>query len=173
MKSKTSDFLGKGIILSLILIVADLIGGFANLRFESWWRWVSTIIMIAGLIIFCIQFGKQHLDNVTFGNVFGYGFKISLIVSIIMVVYTLLSFYLIFPEMTEQILVKARADMEAKGNLSEDQIDQGIAMTKKFMSPVFISIFSFVATLFFSTIGSLLGAAFTKKKEANVFNENK
>ena len=172
MQKKSSDYLGKAILLSLILIVVDLVGGFANLRFETWFRWTSTLITIAGIIVFCIQFGKQQTEGVTFGKVFGYGFKISLVISIIMVVYSLLSFYVIFPELTGQIIAKSRADLEAKGTMSEEQIDQAMAMSKKFMGPIPIAIFSFLATLFISTIGSLLGAAFTKKSEANVFSNN-
>jgi Protein of unknown function (DUF4199) len=172
MKKKSSDYLSKGLILSLILMVVSLIGGFAHLQFETWFKWLPTIIQLIILIIFCIQFGKQEAEGVTFGKVFGYGFKIALVVSVLMVVYTLLSVYLIFPEFTDQALQQARAGMEAKGGLSEEQIDQGMAMTKKFMQPVPLSIFAFLATLFFGTIGALLGAAFTKKSEPNVFHSN-
>jgi hypothetical protein len=172
MKKKSTDFIGKAILLSLILIVIDLIGGFAHLRFETWFRWISTIVMIIVLIVFCIQFGKQQTDGVTFGKVFGYGFKISLVVSAFMVIYTLLSIYVIFPEFIDQILVKTRTDLQAKGGMSDDQIDQAVSMTKKFMQPIPLIIFTFLATLFFNTIGSLLGAAFTKKSEPNVFQDN-
>lgn len=168
---KKSDYLAKGLMLALILIVIDLIGGFAHLRFESWFKWLSTIITVIAIIVFCIQYGKQPVDDVTFGKVFGYGFKISLVVSALMVVYTLLSFYVIFPEIVEQILTKTRTDLQAAGKLTDDQIDTQVAMTKKFMQPIPLSIFVFLATLFFNTIASLLGAAFAKKTEPDVFKD--
>jgi hypothetical protein len=168
MEKKSSDYLGKGLMLSLILIVIDLIGGFTHLRFESWFKWVSTFVAVIAIIVFCIQFGKQRTEGVTFGKVFGYGFRIALIVSALMVVYTLLSFYVIFPEIVEQIITKTRTDLQAAGK-SDDVIDTSVAMTKKFMQPVPLSIFVFLATLFFNTIASLLGAAFTKKTEPDVF----
>ena len=167
---KNSDYLAKGLLLSLILIVVDLIGGFANIRFETWFRWLPSILAIGILITFCIQFGKREAGGVTFGQVFGYGFKISLIVSILMVVYSLVSFAFIFPELTDQILAKTRTDLQAAGKLTDDQIDTQVAMTKKFMQPGIRSIFFFLVSLFFYTIGSLLGAAFTKKTETDVFN---
>ncbi len=175
MKKKSSDFFGKAILISLILVIVDLIGGFAHLRFESWFRWISTILLIIFLIVFCIQYGKQQTDGVTFGKVFGYGFKISLVISIFMVIYTLISINLIFPEFIDQVLVKTRTDLQAKGGMTDEQIDQAVSMTKKFMQPVPIIIFTFLATLFFGTIGALLGAAFTKKSEAvpTVFQDNK
>jgi hypothetical protein len=172
MKKKSSDFIGKALLLSLVLIVVDLIGGFAQLRFVTWFKWLPSLIMVAAIIIFCIQYGKQQTDGVTFGKVFGYGFKISLVVSVIMIVYALLSFYLIFPELTEQILVKTRTDLQAKGGLTDDQIDQQVNMTKKFLTPIPLAIFAFLGTLFYATIASLLGAAFTKKSEPSIFPDN-
>ncbi len=172
MEKKSSDFIVKALLLTLVLIVVDLIGGFAHLRFESWFKWLSTVIMIAGIIIFCIQYGKQQTDGVTFGKVFGYGFKISLVVSVLIVIYSLLSMYVIFPEIIDQILVKTRTDLQAKGGLSDEQIDQAVNITKKFMQPVPLAIITFLATLLFSTIGSLLGAAFTKKREPDVVQNN-
>jgi Protein of unknown function (DUF4199) len=169
MEKKSSDYLGKGLMLSLILIVVDLIGGFAQIRFETWFRWLPTIIAMVTIIVFCIQFGKREVDGVTFGQVFGYGFKISLIVGVIMVFYSLLSFSFIFPELTDQILTKTRTDLQATGKLTDDQIDNQVAITKKFLQPLWRSIFFFLATLFFNTIASLLGAAFAKKTEPDVF----
>jgi uncharacterized membrane protein YciS (DUF1049 family) len=170
MEKKSSDYLGRGLMLALVLIVIDLIGGFAHLRFESWFKWISTFVAMIAIIVFCIQFGKQRTEGVTFGKVFGYGFRISLIVSAMMVVYTLLSFYVIFPELIDQILTKTRTDLQAAGK-SDAVIDTSVAMTKKFMQPVPLSIFVFLATLFFNTIASLLGAAFTKKSETDIFND--
>ena len=54
MKKKSSDYLGKGLMLSLILIVVDLIGGFAHLRFETWFKWISTIVALLSLLSFFV-----------------------------------------------------------------------------------------------------------------------
>lgn len=163
--------MSKAILISLILIVVDLIGGFAHLKFTSWFKWISTIVIIGSLIMACISFGKQN-DEVTYGKAFGYAFKISLIISIIMTVYALISLYLIFPEFVDQTLQKARENMEARGGMTQDQMDAGMAMTKKFMQPVPVAIFTFMITLIIGVIGSLLGAAFAKKSEPNVFQNN-
>jgi hypothetical protein len=169
MEKKSSDYLARGLMLSLILIVVDLIGGFAHLRFESWFKWISTIIAAIAIIVFCIQYAKQQ-NGVTFGKSFGYGFRIALVVSVIMVVYSLLSFYVIFPELVDQILTKTRTDLQAAGK-PDDQIDTAVTMTKKFLQPIPLSIFVFLATLFFNSIASLLGAAFSKKSEPDVFKD--
>jgi hypothetical protein len=172
MKKKSSDVMSKAILLTLILIVIDLIGGFAHLRFEGWFRWISTIVMAIAIIVFCIQFAKQQTEGVTYGKVFGYGFKIALLVSVFVVVYSLVSINFIFPEYIDQVLLKTRTDLQAKGGMSDEQIDQAVSMTKKFMTPIPMSIFIFLATLFFGTIAALLGAAFAKKSEPNAFQGN-
>jgi len=169
---KKSDFLNKGVLLALILVVVDLIGGFAHLRFESWFKWIGTILMLILIIVFCIQYGKQRTEGVTFGSVFGYGFKVALVVSIIIMVYSLLSVYVIFPEYIDQMLVQTRTSLEAKGGMTQEQIDGAVAMTKKFTTPPMIAIFSLLGTLFFGTLSALLGAAFTKKSEPNIFQDN-
>jgi hypothetical protein len=173
MKKKSTDYLGKAIIISLLLVIIDLIGGFAHLRFTNWFKWISTVILVVAIIIFCIQYGKEQTEGVTFGKVFGYGFKISLFVAIMMIVYTLISVLVIFPEFIDQVLIKARTDMEAKGGMSEDNIETALAMTRKFFLPAAL-VFAFLGTLFFGVIGSLLGAAFAKKSEPipTVFQDN-
>ena len=59
--------------------------------------------------------------------------------------------------------------MEARGNLSEDQIDQAVEMTKKFLGigPVIGGIF----TLIIGVVGALLGGAFAKKKPVTPFDQ--
>ena len=168
---KSPDYFSKALIISLILIVLDLIGGFAHIRFETWFKWLPTLIMIAFLIVFCIQYGKQQTEGVTFGKVFGYGFKITSFIVLLMFIYTLISLFLIFPEMKEQVIEKARADMQAKGTYTEDVIEQGVAMTRKFFLP-FLILGVVLGTFIFGAIGSLLGAAFTKKSEPNIFQDN-
>jgi hypothetical protein len=174
MKKKSTDYFAKGIMISLLLILIDLIGGFAHLRFEGWFKWIGTIVLVFAIIIFCVQFAKQQTNGVTFGKVFGYGFKIALVISILLALYTLLSFFVIFPELPDQILANSRSTMEAQGKLTQDQIDQGLAISKKFLQPVPLMIFAFLGTLFFGTIASLLGGALAKKSEPvpTVLNDN-
>jgi len=111
MKKNSSDVLSKAILIALILIVVDLIGGFGHLRFEKWFTWISTLVLAVSLIVVSINYGKQQNNQVTYGKVFGYAFKIALIISAIIALYSLLSSYLIFPEFRDQLLEKTSADM--------------------------------------------------------------
>jgi hypothetical protein len=64
----------------------------------------------------------------------------------------------------------ARQRMEEKGNLSDEQIDQAIEMTKKFFVPFAIGGILLI-TLIFGAIASLAGAAMAKKKPVNPLDQ--
>jgi Protein of unknown function (DUF4199) len=161
-ESKQNTYIIAGLVISLILVVVDLIGKFASLTFTTWFKWLPSILLIIALIIACRSFGKERDGLVTFGNIFGYGFKITLFVTGIMVVYSLLSIYFIFPEMKDLAIEEARKQMEEKGTLSQDNIETALAMTRKLFIPFAIAGI-IIGTLIIGAIGSLLGAAFTKK----------
>jgi hypothetical protein len=171
MQKKSNTYLANGLILSLILIVIDLVGHFAHLMFEGWFKWLGAIVMVSGLILFCIQYGKERSGEVTFGNVFGFGLKTTSVVVVVIFIFTIISLNLLFPEFKDQIIEHSRADMEAKGNLSEDQMEQALNMTRKFFMP-FALIGAIIGTYIIGIIGSLLGAAFTKKAKTTVFEQN-
>lgn len=164
MEPKRKTFVNVALVISLILIIVDLIGRFANLTFTTWFKWLPAIILIVALIIACMSFGKENNGNVTFGNIFGYGFKVSAIVTGIMLIYTLIALFFIFPETKDMALEEARKQMEAKGTLSQDNIDTALSMTRRLFIP-FAIIGVVIGTLFIGAIGSLLGAAFTKKSK--------
>src|SRR4029077_15698586 len=115
MEKKVTSHITKGLIISLILIVLDLIDGFANIRLANWYRWIPLLVLAASLIWACISYGSQNNNNVTFGNVFGHGFKTRVVITCIMVLFTILSFTIIFPETKDAALDQARKQMEEKG----------------------------------------------------------
>jgi hypothetical protein len=79
-------------------------------------------------------------------------------------------FFLLFPDIKEKSLDMARQQMEQSGKLSDSDIDNGVAMARKFFWVGVIggSVLVFVIT---GAIGSLLGAAFTKKRPNNPFDQ--
>jgi len=170
MEKKVTSPLTAALIISLIMIVLDLVGGFANIKFSTWFKWIPTLVLCIAIIIVCINYANQKNNLVTFGNVFGHGFKTSAIIACVMVVYTLLSVYLIFPETKDKVLEEARRQMESKGALSEDQIDQALSITKTMFLPITL-LSAVFGTLIVGVIASLLGGAFAKKKPASPFDQ--
>jgi hypothetical protein len=150
----------KGLILGLILIVIALVIYFSGIDMTSGIQYLGYLIFLAG-IIFCItQYGKQINHTATFGNYFAHGFKISAIVTIIMIVYVI-AFILVFPEFKDKAMEVARKNMQSK-NLSEEQIDTALGWSRKFFT-TFLIAGTLVGYLVFGAIASLIGAAVTKK----------
>ncbi len=162
METKITPAWTKGLIISLICIVYGLALYFTGQAQNKSLGWLQFIILVGGIIWSCINFSKQMEANVTFGNVFAHGFKVTAAVAAILAVYTFIAFKLIYPEMVGLSMDEARKSMEAKGNLSADQIDQSLAMVKKFFIPFAIG-GALIATAIIGAIAALIGAGVAKK----------
>ena len=161
MEKKITSPALKGVIISLILIVFSLIIQFLNLTKNKGFGSIQIIIFLAGIIWSAISFSKQMDGNVTFGGLFAHAFKTAAAVTAIMVVYTIISIKFISPETINIALEEARTGMEGK-NLTDDQIDQGLAFTKKFFIPLTAGgiLLSF---MIMGVVASIIGAAVSKK----------
>ena len=159
----------KGLLIALIVIILGIAGYFTNLGFSTWYNWVVNAIMLAAIIIACVHFANQKQGYVTFGNVFLHGFKITAVVAIIVLVYTLLAFTVLFPDMKEKIFEMQQAQMEKRG-LDDDKLEQGMTMMKKYFM-IFLVIGVIFGTLIWGSIASLIGAAVAKKKKFNPLDQ--
>ncbi|HEX4849457.1 MAG TPA: DUF4199 domain-containing protein [Puia sp.] len=168
MEKKVTSHIVKGLIISLILFVLDLVAGFAGFKYAEWYKWIPGLIMFALFIWACVSYASQMENKVTFGSVFGHGFKTSAVTACVSVIFTILSVLVIFPETREIALDQARKQMEAKGQLTEDQIDNAINITKKMFMP-FAIIGVIVFTLLAGAVASLIGAAVVKKNPPTPF----
>lgn len=152
----------KGLILSLITITFSI----ALYLTDQWQNkalgYVSYAIVLGGIIWSCIYYAKQMNGNVTFGNVFAHGFKVTATLIVITVVYTFLSVKVIFPEMTDKIIEVAAKEMEKNKNLTDDQIKSELEMTRKFMMPFMIGGI-ILGYGIFGAISSAIGAGIAKK----------
>ena len=161
MEKKPVTHFTAGIIIGAIMIVYSLILNFTGLMANQALGFISYLILFAGIIYFVLQHAKSTDNTATFGNLFSYGFKSTAIATLILLVFQLI-FFLVFPEYKEKIMEIARENMVKKGNLNEEQINQGMEMMKRFF---WIGIVG--GTLFFmlliGLISSLIGAGIAKK----------
>lgn len=167
MEKKVTSPALKGLVISLLLIVFALVVHFLNLSKNRGLGSIQFVILVAGIIGSAVLFAKQMNGNVTFGNVFSHAFKTAAATTAIMVVYTIISIKFIVPETVDMAMQEARIGMESK-NMSDDQIDQAIAFTKKFFVPLTAGgvLLFFLIT---GVIASLIGAAVAKKNPQDPF----
>ena len=159
----------KGLLISLIVIVFSIAGYFTGLSYTGWYPWVINLVLLIAIIVACVVFANQKEGYVTFGKVFLHGFITTVVITLVLLVYTVLAFTVLFPDMREKIFEMQIAAMEKQG-LDSDKIEQASGMMKKFFWPFTIG-FTIFGTLIWGAISSLIGAAVAKKKKFNPLDQ--
>lgn len=162
METKPTSPATHGLIIALILIAFGLIIHYGGLNTVKGINAIQYVIFAGGIIWACITYAKQREGNVTFGNTFAHGFKVTAAVTGITAVYTYLAFKFIMPELMDIALDQAKAGMLEQKKMSEADINAALDMTKKFFIPFAIA-GVIVAFLIFGCISALIGAAVAKK----------
>ena len=150
----------KGLIIGLILIVLGLVIYFLKIDINGPVKWVGYVVFIGGIIWSVNSYGKQIDYNSTFGNYFAHGFKVSALVTVILIIYIII-FNLLFPDFKEMAIEQSRKAM-VEQNVPQEQMQKGLEITKKFFM-VFIVGGTLVIYLIVGAVSSLVGAAVTKK----------
>jgi hypothetical protein len=161
METKLTSPAIKGVIISLILIVCNLGITFSGQMENRVLSMIPLAIGVAGIIWSCINYSNQMNNNVTFGNVFGHGFKVVAAITAIMALSTLLLFLVVKPELVDLSIEKAREAMEKRGTPDSD-MNNAVGMMKKMFIP-----FAVIGVILIYGIGgtliALIGAAVAKK----------
>jgi hypothetical protein len=167
VERKPTSHIMKGLIISLILIVISIVGNFLGPKQAQTAGYCSYAILFIGIIWACINYGKQMNARVTFGNVFGHGFKTSAVITVIVVIFSVI-FFLIFPDIKDKALDMAREEMEKGGKMTDEQISTAMNFVQKsFM--IFVVGGTVFFYLFIGVIASLIGAGVTKKEPPTPF----
>jgi hypothetical protein len=128
-------------------------------------RFLSIAVLIVGIILAMRDFKRQNAGFMSYGQGMGVGMTVSGIVGLLSAAFVYIYTTFVDPEVMTRIMDKARADMEAKGSMSDAQIDQAMAMSAKFMTGPFMLIFTIVGSLIMGLIISLIAAAFVKNPQ--------
>ncbi|MGC4034999.1 MAG: DUF4199 domain-containing protein [Chitinophagaceae bacterium] len=169
-QEKIMTHITKGLIIGLIGIIIGVAGYLSHLDQQSWFKWLSVVITCGGIIWACIYYAQQMDGRVTFGNIFYHGFKTTLIITILSLVWVILAFTVLFPDMKEHALEISRKQMEDGGKMTPDQIDQSMAFVQKsFM--LFVILGVIFGSLIAGVIASLIGAGVAKKKPVNPLDQ--
>ena len=128
------------------------------------------LIIIGGLIFFINQFGKANNYQPGFGELFSYGFKATAMYTILFIGFLALSMVM-FPDFKANAMEAIRTQMESQKGMTDEQVDKGVQfMDKNFWT--FTIAGTTVAFVILGAIGSLLGAAITKKQPKNPFEQS-
>ena len=148
------------IVLSLVFYVLDLYG-------QTWTGYISYGVLLIGVVIASYHYRDNHMGgSITYGKSFMTGFLTALFAAIGVGIFSFIFISLMPPEFIQNMLDQAEEKMlENNPELTDEQIDMAMGMTKKFMNPGMMAGMAFLAYTFFGVIFSLLASIFIKKED--------
>ncbi len=155
------------IILSLVFYVLDLFG-------QNWTGYVSYTVLLLGVVLSSYHYRDKYLGGIiTYGQSFKTGFLTALFAAIGSGVFTYIFISLMPPEFIQNMLQQTEDKMfESNPDLTDEQIDMAMNMTKKFMNPGMMAGMAFLAYTFFGVIFSLLTSIFVKREDNSLEPNN-
>jgi hypothetical protein len=155
-----------GLYLGVVLIVLSLIYYLLDVFTESWTGYISYIILLIGILFSQIKYRDDHLCGyITFGQSFSTGFLTGLFAAILTAIFSYFFMSYLGEDFIETLLEKTMTELESNPNLTDEQIDQTMNMTRKFMTPGIMTAFSFFGSAIVALILSLIAAIFTKRAD--------
>lgn len=149
-----------GLSGAIIMIVIFLIQWFSQMPADTpLMKWLVTIVFAAVVIFGCLHYSKINNAQVTFGEVFGNGFKITSVIVLAFLVFYV-AFVLIFPEYKDRMIEEGMKKIPPGTN--PEDVKKGMEMMSK--NFIIFSISGIILMdLLLGLLASLLGAAFAKK----------
>lgn len=159
-----------GAVSGIAMVAIIIVLHFAGLDEKPGVGWLAYIPFLGGIVMNAIAFSKANDGYVTFKNLFGSGFKASMIVTLIVVGWTVVSLFL-FPDMKEKAMELARTEMLKKPNMTDEAMDMAMNLMRKGYGTIIISSAVF-GTLAMGAIFSLIGAGAAPKKGEKPIADN-
>lgn len=158
-----------GAIVGFSLIFVAVVLYFFNITESSIANVFQYIIIFGGIVLGTVSYREKGLDgSISYGNSVRSGTLISLFASIILGFYLFLFFKIIDPAAMEKVFIMAEEQLLSNGT-PEEQVEMGMEMYKKMMSPMFMAISTIFTFTIFGLIFSLIASIFIKK-ELNAFD---
>ncbi|MDY0343839.1 MAG: DUF4199 domain-containing protein [Lentimicrobium sp.] len=154
-----------GLLTGIAYILLSLLFYSFGLSQQSWVGYASFVVLIAGIIMGTVAYRDKHSGGyLSYGRSLATGVLISLVAGIVMAVYSYLFFKFFEPGMIDSMMDVAAQSLADKG-MAEDQIDQAMSITGKFMTPIWMAVISIFSLTFYGTIFSLITSIFIKKED--------
>ncbi len=120
-------------------------------NFDNGLQYIVYATYVAGILWTLFTFKKEKGDEAGFKQYFAEGFKCFIVVTLLMVLFTLM-FILMHPELKEQMATMMRASYATAKDLTPVDIENKVEAAKKFFLPGFLM----GAILSYLSIGALI-----------------
>ncbi|WP_026449703.1 DUF4199 domain-containing protein [Aequorivita capsosiphonis] len=164
--------LNYGVLLALLSIVLQVISYVLDAHIDRpWWLTVVQLAISIGVIVYGIKAFKTGNEGfLTLGQALKTGVAISLIAGVIAVIFNYIFMNYIDPDFIEKAMAFSREQMiEQNPNMSQEQLENAMEISSKFMSPGIMSAFAIISTLFFGFLISLVAGLIMKRNPPQPF----
>lgn len=169
--SKLKFALNYGAITGLVIMSLILITYVFEMYEASWINYLSYALLIAGIYISTKKYRDEAQGGyISYGQALGFGVLIALFAGIILAFINYIYLGYIDDSFLQNSIQKAEERFYEAGTMSDEEIENAIAMSSKYLGPGFISITTLLYFTFLGFIFSLITSAFLKN-EKNEFDE--
>ncbi|MEI7501202.1 MAG: DUF4199 domain-containing protein [Bacteroidota bacterium] len=169
-RSVLSNGLFYGLITGAAMIIFSLITFLLDLYLNRTIGWIGYILIIGGMTWGTLEFRKKYSNGfLTFGKAFSSCFWIGLFAGILSSVYLFLFAQVIHPGFINEMLDQTRSAIASSSpEMTEEQIEQAVSISAKFMSPVMMAVWGLVTYAAISAVIGLILAIFLKKEDPSL-----
>ena len=169
-RSTISNGIYYGLITGAAMIVFSLIMFLLDLYLNRAVNWIGYVFLVAGMIWGTLELRNKYSNGyLTYGRAFGSCFWIGIFAGILASVYLFLFVQFIHPGFINELLDQMREKLiTSSPEMSEEQIEQAVSMSSKFMSPVMMTLWGLVAYAAISAVIGLILAIFLKKEDPSL-----
>ena len=122
------------------------------------------LITFAGVLASSILYSRQMGGKLSFGEVFSHGLRTTAVIAFLMALYTFLAVKFIYPAPSAAEMDAAVKAIEQQGNALHHEAAEQATNAARHRWIIYVSL-SIFATLIPGLLGSLAGAAITKKNQ--------
>ncbi|WP_201982490.1 DUF4199 domain-containing protein [Hymenobacter rubidus] len=160
----TSVGLRYGLLTGLVNVIFSF-ALFATQTDQSPVRWLGLSILVGGMVLAHNAYKQANAGFMDYSEGLGIGAIMSVISGTLSTAFSFIYMKFVDPDYMGRIMETARAKMEAKGNLTDEQIDQAMAMMQKFSTVGWMVLFGVLGSLLFGFLIALVVSAFTKNSK--------
>lgn len=152
-----------GLIGAAVSVLYTAILLISGIEISGWFGLPSYIILIAFMVLAMKEYKSGNSGFMSYGQGLGIGTLVSLVSGVIGGVFMFVYTSFIDTNYAANMAEKQRIGLEERG-MSDEQIEQAIAMTESFSSPALMIVWSIVGSVILGFILSLIVAAVMKNK---------
>ena len=128
-------------------------------------RWLGLLILVGGMVLAHNAFKQNNGGFMEYSEGLGIGAVLGGVSGAISTLFSLVYMKFIDPGYMGRMMEAARVKLEAKGGMSDEQIDQAMSMMQKFSGGSWMVLFGLLGSVLFAGLIALVVSAITKNSK--------